>query len=109
MSPKLAQRSLAVAWMAHNLDAERLGERDALLDATLARDGDQLKLRAPAAGEDLVGRVRAAAEAALPCAWPTLYEAAARAAVGLGLPDPAEVRAMTADLMVMRGRQCARR
>ncbi|PIE20354.1 MAG: hypothetical protein CSA66_00570 [Proteobacteria bacterium] len=113
--PKLARRTLAVAWLAHDLAADLVDGWDALLAAHLApAAGGALRLRR--APDPDVPRVAAIARevatqrvGADGCAWPELYQAVAARCVDLGLPDPGEVRALLADSVRFAGRRAVPR
>ncbi len=112
VAPNLVNRTLAIAWMRHNIDVSLLTEWDALVASLFRQNSDGLlemdmptevdvprvaDIALEAASEILRGR---------PCSWPELYESISERCLDIGMPDPGELRELLADKIHFAGQRC---
>ena len=108
---KLLRRTLALAWLTHNLDAALIGTWDELLESLFEQaTPHKLRLRGPMPTdvprfEPYVREVVARHLQTGPCSWGSLYAVVAERCAAFGVPEAAEVRALLADELVTKGQR----
>ena len=111
ISKPLAQRTMIIAWIENNINAELLVEMEAIKNSLFEEIGGMLhlkgtELQTPSDFEKTVQSVAAALLNSGPCEWSLLYERTAAAVADYGIPDPPELRAALTGHVTFDGTRC---
>jgi len=105
----LVQRTLALTWLAHNIDAEMIATWPDLMDELFEKDGKHILVyKADLPPDvpiinDMVMTLGREFMARGECQWKELYTSIATRCADLGVPDASEIRQILAPKLVMAG------